>query len=124
MKAFISLVAFGLSALTYANPCPYAELARRGLLSEDDLAKFEAVKRNPAEAEKLLQLHARDASVNVKTQAQPRDLITGLVGPLLDGALDLPLGGGLRESLYQGCSKHLTDVDSERRSSAVERRTQ
>ena len=71
--------------------CPFAELKRSGVLSEDDIAKFEAVKRNPKAAEALFKAHQAE-----KREPGPQ---SGIIGPILNGTLDLPNGGGLRKCL-------------------------
>lgn len=69
-------------------------MKRSGLLSEEDVAKFEAVKRDPKAAEELFQAHQAE-----KREAAPEPAAGGIIGPTLNGLLDLPFGGGLRESL-------------------------
>ena len=74
--------------------CPFAELKRSGLLSEEDIEKFETVKRDPKAAEALFQAHQAN-----KRAAAPEPASGGLIGPIVNGALDLPYGGGLRMTL-------------------------
>ncbi|KAI9685854.1 MAG: hypothetical protein M1822_004132 [Bathelium mastoideum] len=57
------------------------------LLSGDDAAKFEAVRRDSGAAEALLALHKREAQSKRSPQAG------GIIGPVVGGILDLPLGG-------------------------------
>ena len=73
--------------------CPFSELKRSGTLSEEDIAKFEAVKRDPKAAEALFKAHQAG-----KREASPEPKPAGIIGPILNGVLDLPLGGGLRKS--------------------------
>ena len=75
-------------------------MKRSGVLSEEDVAKFEAVKRDPKAAEELFQAHQAE-----RREAAPEPADGGIIGPTLNGVLDLPYGGGLRESL-----KLLSDV--------------
>ena len=79
-------------ALVACTPCPYAELHKAGLLNPADAAKFEAVRRYPRAAEHMLyaHLHRRDES---ETES--------LLGPTIEGVLDLPSGGGLHKFLHQ-----------------------
>lgn len=72
--------------------CPFSELKRSGVLSEDDIAQFEAVKRNPKAAEALVKAHQAE-----KREAAAEPNPASIVGPILNGVLDLPLGGGLRK---------------------------
>ena len=69
--------------------CPFEMLKRSGVLTEGDLAKFEAVKRDPKAAEVLSQAHKREAA--------PDPSPAGIIGPVVSGVLDLPYGGGLRK---------------------------
>ena len=70
-------------------------MKRSGLLSEEDVAKFEAVKRDPKAAEALFQAHQAEKR---EAAAEPEPAAGGLIGPTLNGLLDLPFGGGLREA--------------------------
>ena len=88
MKATYFLLSAAFAGCAY-GACPFAELRRSGFLSEDDIAKFEAVKRDPKAAEALLKAHQAE-----KREPAPQSCI---IGPILNGVLDLPLGGGLRE---------------------------
>ena len=56
MRATYLLLSAAFAGLSY-GACPFAELRRSGVLSEDDIAKFEAVKRNPKPAETLFNAH-------------------------------------------------------------------
>ncbi|KZF18932.1 hypothetical protein L228DRAFT_271566 [Xylona heveae TC161] len=81
-------------------------MRRAGLLSEEDAAKFDAVKRDPAAADALFEAHRRDAAESDPT-AEPE-----LVGiRKRDGLLDLPLGGGLLNGVLQPLSGALAGVD-------------
>ena len=90
MKTSLLALTAGLASVSYAV-CPFELMRRSGLLSEDDLAKFDAVKRDPEAAEELFQAHKREAA--------PEPVPDNIIGPILGGALDLPFGGGLRTSL-------------------------
>ena len=91
MKAITITLLVGLTAQVYGAACPFELLKRSGLLSEEDTAKFEAVKRDPKAAETLFEARRRDANPQ---------LLSGLTGPISNGILDLPLGGGLCKSSY------------------------
>ena len=84
----VALIA-GLAAVSNAA-CPFELMKRSGVLYGDDIAKFDAVKRNPKAAEALFEAYKREASPD-PTPADP-------IGPIVSGILDLPYGGGLRES--------------------------
>lgn len=86
MKAYLTLGA-GLIINAF-GACPFELLKRSGALSEADLTKFEAVKQDPKAAETLFEAHKRDAA--------PNPAPAGVIGPIVNGALDLPYGGGLR----------------------------
>ena len=95
MKVATTLYGLACIQAVFAG-CPFADLRRSGVLSEEDLAKFEQVKRDPAQAEALLKRYQarkikRDATPEPEPQAEKR----GLIGPLTNGLLDLPFGGGL-----------------------------
>ncbi|MCJ1449873.1 hypothetical protein MMC28_000201 [Mycoblastus sanguinarius] len=83
--------------------CPFAELKRSGVLSEDDIAKFEAVKRNPKAAEALFKAHQAE-----KREPGPQ---SGIIGPILNGTLDLPNGGGLLNGLLQPLTGELSNIE-------------
>jgi hypothetical protein len=77
------------AAPVFGEACPFALLKRAGLLSDDDAAAFDLVKRDPEAAESLIaRHHARAAEANADKLIGPRQL---------GGLLDLPLGGGLRK---------------------------
>ena len=92
-----SFFIFGVSLVGIVDClCPFAELKRSGVLTDEDWANFEQVKRDPAAAGAFVNAH--QAKINVEKRdekLQPEE--RGLVGPTLGGILDLPLGGGLRE---------------------------
>lgn len=67
--------------------CPFEQPKRSGLLTEEDLEKFESVRRDPRAAEALVQARNREAS--------PQPAAGGIIGPILNAKLDLPYGGGL-----------------------------
>ena len=95
MKLSLATTAFALASYTYGAVCPFELLKRGGLLSEADTAKFDAVKRNPQLAEALFEAHRQEATSDIRGE-------TSVVGPRdLDGLLDLPLGGGLREFMMR-----------------------
>ena len=86
MKIIILTLLASLAVPTYGAACPFEMLKRAGLLSDSDIEKFEAVKRDPQAAEALFEAHRREA----EPQPEP-----GLPGPASSSLLDLPLGGGL-----------------------------
>lgn len=90
MKTYHFILGAGLAATAYGVACPFEEMKRIGLLSKEDIAKFEAVKRDPKAAETLIRAHRREAEPEPEPQA-----IGGNIGPLVNGLLDLPYGGGL-----------------------------
>ena len=90
MKTAYLALGAGLVAGAFGG-CPFELLKRSGKLTEADLAKFEAVKRDPKAAEALFQAHKREAA--------PDPSPAGVVGPIVSGVLDLPNGGGLRKPL-------------------------
>lgn len=75
-----------------AAACPYGEAFKAGLLDRDLADKFEAVRRDPQNADKIIGDHQEQ----VKRSDPQQGGLAGLVGPIIDGVLDLPLGGGLR----------------------------
>ena len=92
--AIFTLAATQLASVVFAAACPYEHLKRTGLLSPEDEAKFDAVKRDPAAADALFHAHQLD-----RREASSES--TKLAGPMSkDGILDLPLGGGLCTSRY------------------------
>ncbi len=92
MKATYLVLNAAFAGLAY-GACPFAELRRSGFLSEDDIAKFEAVKRDAKAAETLFKAHQAE-----KREPAPQ---SGIIGPIVNGILDLPYGGGLRKcSIY------------------------
>lgn len=94
MKA--TYIAVGASILTTAFAlCPFEAMKRSGMLTEADLAKFEAVKRDPGAAEELFNAYNKK-----KRAASPEPAPAGVIGPIVNGVLDLPLGGGLRKSRF------------------------
>ena len=88
MRATYLVLSAAFAGLAY-GACPFAELRRSGVLSEDDIAKFEAVKRDPKAAETLFKAHQAE-----KREPAPQ---SGIIGPIVNGILDLPYGGGLRK---------------------------
>ncbi|MCJ1449806.1 hypothetical protein MMC28_000134 [Mycoblastus sanguinarius] len=90
-------------AAAVKGACPFAELKRSGLLGADDVAKFETVKRGPPAAEALFQAHRREAV--------PEPSSGGLIGPIVNGILDLPSGGGLLNGVLQPLTGQLQAID-------------
>ena len=88
MKATYLVLSATFAGSAY-GACPFAELRRSGFLSEDDIAKFEVVKRDPKAAEALFIAHQAE-----KREPAPQ---SGIIGPIVNGILDLPCGGGLRK---------------------------
>lgn len=86
------LYILALAGYATAAACPFHDLAKSGALSDSDLAKYEAVKRDPKAAEALFAAHQSEAA-NVKPQK--RQLLSGL-GALLSNVTN-DLGGGLCE---------------------------
>lgn len=86
-----------LSSILFVSPsasaaaCPYAEAFKSGLLDRDLAYKYEAVKHDPENAARLIGAHHQ-----AKRADPQQGGLAGLVGPIVDGVLDLPLGGGLR----------------------------
>ena len=93
MKTTYLTIGVGLVAMVY-GACPFAELKRSGVLTADDVEKFEAVKRDPKAAEALFQAHRREAA--------PEPASGGIIGPIVNGIIDLPSGGGLRKHHFPG----------------------
>ena len=89
MKLITLFISAGLLAIAHGAVCPFEDLRRSGLLSAEDAAKFDAVKRNPAAAETFIETHKQKDKSKEKRQ--------GLISPIINGILDLPLGGGLRK---------------------------
>ena len=110
MKLYILILSVSLPCLVASVSCPYAELYSTGLLSKDDAAKFEAVKRDPKAADALLKAHKRE----------PSPQSGGLIGPIVGGLLDLPLGGGLCRARLRFQSNSIDLVDSKRCPSALD----
>ena len=72
-----------------AAACPFAQLRDLGILSPEDAAAYEAVKRDPAHAEAIIK--AREEQ---KREVEERDLLDGL-NDVLGDLEKLTLGGGL-----------------------------
>lgn len=89
ITAFTSAVL--LTKEAHAVACPYAEAHKAGLLDRDLADKFEAVRNDPGNAHKIIGEH----QANAKRADPQQGGLAGLVGPIIDGVLDLPLGGGL-----------------------------
>lgn len=89
ITAFTSVVLLATEA--HAVACPYAGAHKAGLLDRDLADKFEAVRNDPDNAHEIIGEH------QAKTRRADPDQggLAGLVGPIIDGVLDLPLGGGL-----------------------------
>ncbi|CAF9916746.1 hypothetical protein IMSHALPRED_003283 [Imshaugia aleurites] len=102
MKTAYLTVGAGFVARAFAA-CPFELLKRSGALTEADLAKFEAVKRDPKAAEVLFQAHKREAA--------PDPSPAGVIGPIVSGVLDLPYGGGLLNGVLQELTGELQAVD-------------
>ncbi|KAG8525340.1 uncharacterized protein KY384_008984 [Bacidia gigantensis] len=91
MKATYFIIGIAFSHVATCG-CPFADLAKRsGGLTEDDRAKLEQVRRDPSQAEALFKAH------QAKKRAPTPQPQGGIIGPILGGVLDLPLGGGLRK---------------------------
>jgi hypothetical protein len=86
MKPSILFLVWGFCSLAHSAACPFEDLRRSGMLSAEDAAKFDAIKRNPAAAEAYLNVHKREAGYEHEKEKRQS---------LLGGLLDLPLGGGL-----------------------------
>ncbi|KAI9696140.1 MAG: hypothetical protein M1820_008281 [Bogoriella megaspora] len=108
MKSITLILAVGLPTFVASVACPFAELHKAGLLSPDDAAKFEAVKRDPAAAEILFQAHQAHRR---EAAPEPAPQNGGLIGPIVDGVLDLPLGGGLLGGALQPLTGALAAID-------------
>ncbi|KZF25187.1 hypothetical protein L228DRAFT_280444 [Xylona heveae TC161] len=82
-------------------------MRRAGLLSAEDAAKFDAVRRDPRAANVLFEAHRREVDPDSSPAAEPE-----LVGiRKRDGLLDLPLGGGLLNGVLQPLTGALSGVD-------------
>lgn len=102
MKIFYIFGTAVLANSATAAVCPFSLLKRAGLLSEDDEAKYDAVKADSRVAEELFRAHHAQAARQEKRSA------TELIGPRSDdGLLDLPLGGGLREYICYSLPVHV-----------------
>ena len=88
----VSTLAF--AGYAAAAACPFQELKRSGILSGKDIAKFEAVKRDPKVADELFAAHQASAPKNSKRTPQ---LLDALGGALTD--VTNALGGGLGKGL-------------------------
>ncbi|KAF2148597.1 hypothetical protein K461DRAFT_330031 [Myriangium duriaei CBS 260.36] len=105
MKSSFVLALVSLSASVLAGPCPFEHMKRAGLLSPEDEAKFDAVKRDPKMADILFKQHRREIvakSENIHELRGPRKR---------DGLLDLPLGGGLLNGVLQPLTGILSALD-------------
>lgn len=111
MRAHV-LTVTALASYAAAAACPFQALKRSGALSDEDLAKFEAVKRDPKLAEELFAAHGSSdaAAEDAKSKRNPdsiSDLLDGLTSGLAEGLEDitnltagvLTLGGGLGKPL-------------------------
>jgi hypothetical protein len=74
-----------------AAACPFSDAHKAGLLDSDLAVKFEAAQKDPKNADRLIGAHY----AGVKRQNPQQGEVAGLVGPIIDGVLNLPLGGGL-----------------------------
>ena len=117
MKFSDFLSKFALLGLAYSAACPFEDLRRSGLLSAEDAARFDAIKRDPKAADVLLKAHRRDTNA----AAAPRSS-SDLIGPLLNGLLDLPLGGGLCKICHTEYKDLLLTVPSVWRITTSDRR--
>lgn len=79
--------------LASAIACPYGAAAEAGLLSDADVAKYEAVKRDGVTSEPFTSLHRKEAFSGTHDAISVRTT-HGLL-PITIPGLTLPLGGGL-----------------------------
>jgi hypothetical protein len=100
MKAIIILT--GAAAIA-ASPCPYGNLAERGLLPKEEATKFYAARADKEAAVEAQMLEVREtkrAEHAVQEKFYKRQLSVD----------DLPLGGGLVGGLLQPFSGVLQDL--------------
>lgn len=96
-----SLPLLALAASVAASPCPYGEMAERGMLSDAEAKNFYAA-RDDGKVEMSAELKVkRDAEHHAQAQYYKRQLE-------LD---DLPLGGGLLSGVLQPFSGTLQGLD-------------
>lgn len=89
-----------LASVVIASPCPYGDLAERGLLPKHEADKFYAA-RAEGEAAVEAQLHKRKAEHAAQEQYYKRQVSVG----------DLPLGGGLLNGALQPFTGVLAGLD-------------
>lgn len=90
-----ALVALTATKLASAIACPYGAAAEAGLLSDADVAKYEAVKRDGIASEPFTSLHKKEAFSETHDALNVR-MTHGFL-PITIPSLALPLGGGLCE---------------------------
>ena len=83
--------------------CPYELLRRSGLLGADDAAKFDAVKRDSSEADRLFREH-RNREAEALYEVQTKRLDSRQLLPL-------PFGGGLLGGVLQPLTGALSGID-------------
>ena len=93
-RIYLVLVPLFLASHVVSFACPMHQLQEAGLLNEADAEKYDAIKRDSQAAETLLELHKRSPDPLPESK-----VFSGLIGPVVKGLLDLPLGGGLRKSV-------------------------
>jgi len=96
MRVYVqALAALTAAKLASAIACPFGAVAEAGLLSDEDLAKYKAVKRDGIASEPFTSSHKKDATAEAHNALSGRGA-NGLLPITLPG-LALPLGGGLRK---------------------------
>jgi len=80
MKLSLLLYAIPSISLAYCTACPFQALRRSGMLSQEEIAKFDSFKRDPALASEHLNA-GRDSTMSTNEKRQ------GLLGGLLGGGL-------------------------------------
>jgi len=101
MKSFL-LVA--LAGMAVASPCPYGQLAERGMLAAEDAAKFFAAREKRSEElddVAVAEIAKRDAEHEAQEQFYKRQLLGGV----------LKLGGGLLGGVLQPFTGVLAALD-------------
>jgi len=96
MRIYVhALAALTAAQLASAIACPFGAAAEAGLLSDADLAKYQAIKPEGIASEPFTSLHKKDAIADTRNALSARTA-QGLLPITLPG-LALPFGGGLRK---------------------------
>ena len=81
----------GLLKLASAAACPFGQAAEAGLLTKNDLAKYNSLKQDQLAEGSLSELHKKAINPAADQGPDKRGLLPGLTLP----GLSLPFGGGL-----------------------------